>query len=132
MKIDEYQTIVQDLKRKKLPAEVKLAVLALLDKKGEKISVIKLKGVFDLTDFLVICQGNSGRQNKALADAVDDTLRRKCRLHPFGVEGEAYGEWILLDYVNFVVHIFEPRAREKYALEKMWMDAKQYRFSPDR
>lgn len=132
MKRDEYQLIVQELKKKKLPAEVKQTVLTLLDKKAEKISIVKLKGVFDLTDFLVICQGNSSRHNKALADAVIDSLRRECRMRPFGTEGESHAEWILLDYVNFVVHIFDPHLREKYSLEKMWMDAKHYRFYPGR
>jgi ribosome-associated protein len=84
-----------------------------------------------MTDYLVICSGNSSRQNHALADAVKDHLKRELRLQPLGSEGERSAEWILVDYVDFIVNVFSAEWRKKYQLEKLWMDAKRYDFSPD-
>lgn len=131
MKKDEYDRVLEDLQRRRIPDAIKRAVAALLDKKAEKIAVLKLKGLSEMTDYLVVCSGNSARQNKALADAVRDRLRNDLRLHPLGSEGETAAEWILVDYVDFIVNIFSAEWRKKYALEKLWMDAKRYDFSPD-
>lgn len=131
MKKDEYDRVLEDLQRRRLPDAVKRTVSALLDKKAEKIAVLKLKGLSEMTDYLVVCSGNSARQNKALADAVRDRLHNDLRLHPLGSEGETAAEWILVDYVDFIVNIFSVEWRKKYALEKLWMDAKRYDFSPD-
>lgn len=131
MKKDEYDRVLEDLQRRRIPDAIKMAVAALLDKKAEKIAVLKLKGLSEMTDYLVVCSGNSARQNKALADAVRDRLRNDLRLHPLGSEGETAAEWILVDYVDFIVNIFSAEWRKKYALEKLWMDAKRYDFSPD-
>ena len=131
MKKDEYDRVLEDLQRRRIPDAVKRTVSALLDKKAEKIAVLKLKGLSEMTDYLVVCSGNSARQNKALADAVRDRLRNDLRMHPLGSEGETAAEWILVDYVDFIVNIFSAEWRKKYALEKLWMDAKRYDFSPD-
>lgn len=131
MKKDEYDRVLEDLQRRRIPDAIKRAVSALLDKKAEKIAVLKLKGLSEMTDYLVVCSGNSARQNKALADAVRDRLRNDLHLHPLGSEGETAAEWILVDYVDFIVNIFSAEWRKKYALEKLWMDAKRYDFSPD-
>ena len=131
MKKDDYDLILADLQRSRIPAGIKTAVRVLLDKKAEKITVLKLKGLSEMTDYLVICSGNSSRQNHALADAVKDHLKRELRLQPLGSEGERSAEWILVDYVDFIVNIFSAEWRKKFALEKLWMDAKRYDFSPD-
>ncbi len=131
MKKDEYDRVLEDLQHRRIPDAVKKTVTALLDKQAEKITVLKLKGLSEMTDYLVVCSGNSARQNKALADAVRDRLREDLRLHPLGSEGETAAEWILVDYVDFIVNIFSADWRKKYALEKLWMDAKRYDFSPD-
>ncbi len=131
MKKDEYERILEDLHLRRLPGGVKRAVAALLDKQAERIIVLKLKGLSEMTDYLVVCSGHSARQNRALADAVREGLRQDLRLQPLGSEGEAAAEWILVDYVDFVVNIFSAEWRKKYALEKLWMDAKRYEFSPD-
>ena len=65
------------------------------------------------------------------ADAVKENLKKELQLQPLGSEGEGAAEWILVDYVDFVVNIFSAEWRKKYALEKLWMDAKRYEFSPD-
>jgi ribosome-associated protein len=131
MKVDEFKTITEDLKRRRIPLEVKEAVTAMFDKMADKIVVLKLKGINDITDFMVICSGNSPRQNNAIADEVQRRLRKEFKLKAYSVEGEREAEWILLDYIDFIVHIFSEEYRAKYALEKLWMDAKRYDFYID-
>jgi ribosome-associated protein len=131
MKKDEFNLILDDLQKRRIPGEIKKTVQILMDKKAEKITVLKLKGLSEMTDYLVICSGNSARQNNALADAVKDDLKRELHLLPLGSEGERAAEWILVDYVDFIVNIFSAEWRKKYQLEKLWMDAKRYDFSPD-
>lgn len=131
MKKDEFNLILDDLQKRRIPGGIKKTVQVLMDKKAEKISVLKLKGLSEMTDYLVICSGNSARQNNALADAVKDSLKRELHLLPLGSEGEGSAEWILVDYVDFIVNIFSAEWRKKYQLEKLWMDAKRYDFSPD-
>ena len=106
MKVDEFEIITEDLKRRKIPAELKRTVSAMLDKKAEKVVVLKLKGINDITDFMVICHGNSPRQNSAISDEVQKKLRKELKLKAYSVEGERESEWILLDYIDFIVHIF--------------------------
>jgi ribosome-associated protein len=131
MKKDEFNLILDDLQRRRIPGGIKKTVQILMDKKAEKITVLKLKGLSEMTDYLVICSGNSARQNNALADAVKDDLKRELHLQPLGSEGERTAEWILVDYVDFIVNIFSAEWRKKYQLEKLWMDAKRYDFFPD-
>lgn len=131
MKIEEFKLVLDDLQKRRIPAEIKKTVRILLDKKAEKITVLKLKGITEMTDYLVICSGNSTRQNNALADALQETLKKELNLQPLGVEGKRLAEWILVDYVDFVINIFSADWRKKYSLEKLWMDAKRYDFYPD-
>jgi len=105
--------------------------MAMLEKKAINITVLKLKGINDITDYMVICSGTSTRQNGAICDEVRKTLRDELKLKSFSVEGERDGDWILLDYIDFIVHIFSEESRRKYALEKLWMDAKKYNFHID-
>lgn len=76
-----------------------------------------------VTDYFVICTGNTDRQVKTIADEVEEQVRVKCGLKPIGREGEAEGRWVLLDFVDVVVHVFQPKEREFYRLEKLWGDA---------
>jgi ribosome-associated protein len=131
MKKDDFNLILEDLRKRRIPGEIKKTVQILLDKKAEKITVLKLKGISEMTDYLVICSGNSTRQNKALADAVKDNLKIELKLQPLGSEGERLSEWILVDYVDFIINIFSADWRKKFSLEKLWMDAKRYDFYPD-
>ncbi|MGD2089409.1 MAG: ribosome silencing factor [Candidatus Aminicenantes bacterium] len=131
MKSEEFEVITADLKKRKIPGEVKRVVSIMMDKKAEQVVVLKLKGISDITDFMVICQGNTTRQNNAISDEIRKKLSRQFKLKPFGVEGEREADWILLDYIDFVVHIFLEETRQRYALEKLWMDAKRYNFYPD-
>ena len=130
MKKDEFTRVLDDLHKRRIPGGVKMAVETLLDKKAENVTVLKLKGLSEMTDYLVVCSGSSARQNKALADAVRETLKKNLHLQPLGSEGEGAAEWILVDYVDFIVNVFSAEWRKKYSLEKLWMDAKRYDFSP--
>ena len=102
--------------------EIKTIVDALEDKKGLDISVLDLSKVSDVTDCFVICSGTNRSQIQALADGVEDALGRKGILHR-GIEGYDTANWILLDYGDFVVHIFDKDSRDMYDLERVWGDA---------
>jgi len=131
MKTSNFETLISDVMSRRIPGPVKRTVLAMLDKKAGNIVVLKIKGINDITDYLVICSGQSSRQNGAIADEIQEQLREEFKLKAFSVEGKREADWILLDYIDFIVHIFSAEMRRKYALEKMWMDAKRYYFSLD-
>ena len=109
-------------KQQSLPQEVRLAVAALADKKGENLKVLDLSQISDFTDHFIISTGVNRRQVQALSDEVLDRLREVKR-KPLAVEGHEHGTWVLIDYGYFLVHIFDPEAREYYRLEGMWSDA---------
>ena len=94
------------------------------DKKAIDIRVIDLRGIVSYTDFFVIATGNTERQTKAIHDAIHDELKHdQNRLLPRRTEGASEARWILLDYLDVVVHIFTPEAREYYRLEQLWGEA---------
>ena len=93
------------------------------DRKALDIRVIDLRGIVSYTDFFVICGGNTERQTKAIHDAIYRELKDEEGLLPRRSEGEREGRWILLDYMDCVVHIFTPEAREYYRLEQLWGEA---------
>ena len=100
------------------------AIEAALDKKAQDSVVIELGGICSFTDYFLICTGTSTRHNQTIAEHIEETLKRE-GVRPLHVEGHAEGEWILLDYVDFVVHIFSARAREFYDLERLWRAGKR-------
>lgn len=110
------------LTKRSLPPEVRLSVKASQAKKAEDILVLDLRGIATFTDFFVIMSGNSSRQNIAIYENIEQELR-KGEVFPLGVEGKERAEWILIDYGSFIVHVFSKRARDYYALEKLWGDA---------
>jgi ribosome-associated protein len=101
---------------------VLVAARAAADKKAEGLSLLDLRGLSDVTDYFLICHGRSGRQVQSISDNIEQALRGE-RRRPGHVEGYARGEWILMDYFDFVVHIFTQERRSYYALEKLWADA---------
>lgn len=131
MREEDFKQVTEDLKRRKIPTGVKNVVTAMLDKKAERVVVLKLKGLNDITDYMVICSGNSSRMNSAICDEVQKRLRTECKVKAYNVEGKREGDWILVDYIDFIVHIFMEESRRKYGLEKLWMDAKRYDFYID-
>lgn len=107
-----------------LDPTVRTAVEAARNKKAEQILVLDLRGLASFTDYFLICSGASNRQLKTIADEVEEKLRTLKR-KPSHVEGYPKGEWILMDYVDLIVHIFTPPSRAHYDLERLWGDAKK-------
>jgi ribosome-associated protein len=99
---------------------------AALEKQAEDMVILDLRGLCDFTDYFVICHGNTRRQAQAIADQIEEKLRAIGR-RPDHVEGASPGEWILMDYVDFVVHIFTRERRAFYDLERLWGDAPKVR-----
>jgi ribosome-associated protein len=90
------------------------------DKKAGDIVELDLRGVLSYTDFFVVCSGNTDRQTKAIHDAIYEGLKHDHGILPRRVEGMSEGRWILMDYLDVVVHIFTPETREFYRLEQLW------------
>ena len=107
-----------------LPAQVALAVQGALDKKAEQVHVLDLRKGGAFTDFFLIATGTNIRQVQAIADGVQEALKSE-GVRPALVEGYSKGDWILLDYFDFIVHVFTPTTREFYALERLWGDAER-------
>lgn len=116
--------------KKQLTGEVDKAVRAALDKKASDVVILDLRGTPAFTDFFVLCSGQSTRQVKAIADAVEETLRAS-KIRPAHVEGYDRAEWILMDYFTFIVHVFTPQTRAFYSLERLWGDAERTEVSEE-
>ena len=112
-------------KRKKttpLPAQVERAIAAAGDKKATDLVVLDLRKAAGFTDFFLICTGGNARQIRAIADSIVDALATD-GARPAHVEGYDRSEWILLDYFDFIVHIFATETRLFYGLERLWGNA---------
>ena len=111
------------MKKSELKKQVAAAIQACLEKKAEEISILEMeKGSGAFTDYFVLCSGTNPRQVQAIADEVE--LRLKAAgLRPNNVEGYKQAEWVLVDYVDFVVHVFSEKARKFYDLERLWKTA---------
>jgi len=101
---------------------VREAVAAAEDRKALDLKVLHLQKISDFTDYFLICSGTSERQVQAIADAVQEKLR-SLRVRPLHVEGYNRGQWVLIDYGDLVVHVFQEEPRRHYALERLWGDA---------
>ena len=93
-----------------------------LEKKAADVRILYLHPLTSMTDFFVICTGDSNTQVKAIAEHVSHSLKKK-KIRPLHIEGLSNQEWVLIDYVTVVVHVFQPQRREFYALERLWGDA---------
>ena len=113
------------------PARLADEVAALAaDKKAIDVVVLDLRDVAGYTDFFVICSGNTDRQAKAIHDGIHLGLKQEHRLLPRRVEGLAEARWILMDYLDVVVHVFTPETRDFYRLEQLWGDVPRRAFDP--
>lgn len=102
----------------------KTIIHAIQEKKGEYIVSLDLRKIPEaVADFFIICQANSNTQLKAIADFIEEEVKDKCLEAPYKHEGRQAQQWILIDYVNVVVHIMLPEPRKFYQLEEMWSDA---------
>ena len=118
-------------KTPKLPKAVAGAVQAALDKKAIDVVVLDLRKAAGFTDYFVICTGTNPRQINAIADSVEDTLRKEFGERPTLAEGLHKSEWILLDYFNFIVHVFSRECRAFYDLERLWGNAERLEFADE-
>jgi ribosome-associated protein len=90
------------------------------DKKAIDIVELDVRGVLDYTDFFIVCSGNTDRQTKAIHDAIHFGMKREHGVLPERVEGVSEARWILMDYLDVVVHVFTPETRDFYRLEQLW------------
>ena len=110
------------------PAELLAEIRRLAeDKKAGDVVEIDLRGVLGYTDWFVICSGNTERQTKAIHDSILEGLKHEHGVLPRRVEGLATADWILMDYLDVVVHVFTPATREFYRLEQLWGEAPAHR-----
>jgi ribosome-associated protein len=103
-------------------ARCREVVAAAEERKAYDLRVLQLGEVTSFTDYFLICSGTSERQVKAIADSVQRTMKDE-RVRPLQVEGYKNGRWVLMDYGDFVVHIFDQETRSFYGLERLWADA---------
>lgn len=111
-----------DLARAGVPSEVRRAAELLLDRKAIDVTLLDLRKLSSATDYFLIATGRSDTHVSAIADHLVDELKSE-GVRPVGLEGMRGGRWVLVDYVDFVVHVFHPAAREFYQLERLWGDA---------
>jgi ribosome-associated protein len=113
------------MKKTELKKQVSAAIQACLEKKAEELSILEMeKGSGAFTDYFVLCSGTNPRQVQAIADEVE--LRLKAAgIRPNSIEGYKQAEWVLIDYVDFVVHVFSEKARKFFDLERLWKSAKR-------
>ena len=110
---------------KDLPKDVARVVDLLFDRKALDVTLLDLRGISSATDWFVVATGTSDTHVGALAGSVVDGLKQD-GVRPLNVEGEREARWVLIDYFDFVVHVFHPAAREFYQLERLWGDAPTY------
>jgi ribosome-associated protein len=101
---------------------VREAVAAALDRKAEDLKVLHVAEVTHFTDYFLLCSGTNSRQVQAIADGVEERLRNR-KVKPLHVEGYQSGQWVLMDYGDFVLHVFLQERRRFYGLERLWGDA---------
>ncbi|ALJ06200.1 ribosome-associated protein IOJAP [Pseudalgibacter alginicilyticus] len=95
------------------------------DVKGEQINILDLRAIENtVCDYFIICEGTSNTQVNAIVNSVQKKVSKELKDHPWHVEGDNNAEWVLMDYVNVVVHVFQKHIREYYDIESLWGDAK--------
>ena len=103
---------------------VRIAVRAAQDRKAQQVETLDLRNLSSVTDYFVVCSGTSDTQVRGIADHVEEKLKELGQ-RPFSREGYREGTWVLLDYVDFVVHVFHQEQRARYGIEELWADARK-------
>ena len=106
-----------------LDPEVRLAVQCAADKKASEMAVLDLRQIASFAEFFIIASGANQRQVQAISDEIEEQLKKQLKTRPVRIEGYSTAEWVLMDYGDFIVHIFNKDAREFYDLERLWRDA---------
>ena len=109
-------------RKPRFTSELTMAIEAARDKKATELVVLDLRKTGAFTDYFLICTGANPRQVHAIADAIEQALKSK-QVRPAHVEGYRRAEWVLVDYFDFIVHVFSPSARSFYSLERLWGNA---------
>jgi len=107
-----------------IPKNILLAAESAYKKKADNIVILNLTNIAAFTNYFLICEGNSEPQIKAILEAIDETLKTN-KIFPHHVEGKNELQWVLMDYNDFIIHIFLPKVRIYYELEKLWGDAEK-------
>jgi len=102
--------------------KARLAVKAALDKKAKNVLMLELKDLSIMSDYFVICSGESTTHVRSIVDNIEKEFRLK-KIKPSGIEGHKLNQWVLMDYSDVIVHVFEEETRAFYELEKLWLDA---------
>ena len=114
-------------KKRKTPTPARVlaahAVEAAIDKKATDIVVLDMRQVSGVADYFIICTGASDLQVKAIFEAIEERIKEACQERPWPREGTDHRQWVLIDYVDLVIHIFSPEKRAFYDLERLWGDA---------
>lgn len=108
-----------------------MAAKSAAGKKAKDIRILELKDISTITDFFIICSGESTTQIKSIAEAIEEEFSKE-KIYPQGREGLNFARWVLLDYGDVVVHIFDQESRNYYELEKLWLDAPRISFEEAR
>jgi ribosome-associated protein len=108
-----------------LDPEVQLAVRLASEKKATDLRALDLRDIVSFTEFFIIASGANQRQVQAICDEIDEQLKKQLSTRPVRIEGYSGAEWVLMDYGDFIVHIFNKEAREFYDLERLWRDARR-------
>jgi len=110
-------------KFEELDENLQIAIRGAAEKKAVNMVALDLRPVASFTEFFVICSATNQRQVQAIADEISEQLKKQLKQNPVRVEGYNAAEWVLLDYGDFVFHIFDKDARDFYDLERLWRDA---------
>ncbi|MEP6946399.1 MAG: ribosome silencing factor [Acidobacteriota bacterium] len=114
-----------------LDPDLQLAIKCIGEKKGENIIGLDLREIASFTEFFIIASGTNQRQVQAIADEISEQLKKQLGARPVRIEGYNSAEWVLLDYGDFVIHIFNGEAREFYDLARLWRDARKVELPSD-
>ena len=119
----ELTTETEEIEYEDLEPNWMTAVRACQEKQATDLKVLDLREVTSFTDYFIVCSGSNSKQNTAIGDEVLRMMKKRGEL-PISAEGFQSSEWILIDFADFIVHIFSPKAREYYDLERLWKTAK--------
>jgi len=118
----QYSENVNTKQTSTIPSDLRRAVDLAADRKGADMLLMDLRGISNATDFFLLVNGTSDTHVRAIADHIIDEMRKE-GMRADHIEGLRSGRWVLIDYIDFVVHVFHPAAREFYQLERLWGDA---------
>jgi ribosome-associated protein len=118
----QYSENVNTKQTSTIPSDLRRAVDLAADRKGVDLMLLDLRGISNATDFFLLVNGTSDTHVRAIADHIIDEMRKE-GMRADHIEGLRSGRWVLIDYIDFVVHVFHPAAREFYQLERLWGDA---------